>query len=169
MFSSVPQVCLTLCNPMNCSTPGLPIHHQLPQITHTHVHQVCDAIQPSHPLSSPSPLAFNLSQHQGLNCYLLTKVHHLSSMFLRPSSFSNWSLHHQCFSQTKESKLLLSQHPQSHSSSWKHPFVSIVTFKCLPINQYSQLHCEAGSYFIRASGYPWGQYMELPLHLFQHL
>ena len=70
----------------------LPVHHQLPELAQTHVHQVCDAIQPSHPLSSPSPLAFNLSQHQGLNCYLLTKVHHLSSMFLRPSSFSNWSL-----------------------------------------------------------------------------
>ena len=65
-FSSVAQVCLTLCNPMNCSTPGLPVHHQLPEFTQTHVHQVSNAIQPSHPLSSPSPPAFNLSQHQGL-------------------------------------------------------------------------------------------------------
>ena len=63
-FSSVVQSCLTLCDPMNCSTPGLPVHHQLPESTQTHVHWVGDAIQPSHPLSSPSPLALNLSQHQ---------------------------------------------------------------------------------------------------------
>ena len=64
--SSVAQSCLTLCDPMDCSTPGLPVHHQLPEFTQTHVHRVGDAIQPSHPLSSPSPPAFNLSQHQGL-------------------------------------------------------------------------------------------------------
>ena len=56
-FSSVAQSCPTLCNPINCNTPGLPVHHQLPEFTQTHVHQVSDAIQPSHPLSSPSPPA----------------------------------------------------------------------------------------------------------------
>ena len=56
-FSSVTQLCLTLCNPMDCSTPGFPIHHQLPELTQTHVHRVSDAIQPSHPLLSPSPPA----------------------------------------------------------------------------------------------------------------
>src|SRR5574341_883745 len=56
-FSSVTQSCLTLCDPMNHSTPGLPVHHQLPEFTQTHVHQVSDAIEPSHPLSSPSPPA----------------------------------------------------------------------------------------------------------------
>ena len=65
-FSSVAQACLTLCDPMNHRTPGLPVHHQLPQSTKTHVHWVGDAIQPSHPLSSPAPPALNLSQHQGL-------------------------------------------------------------------------------------------------------
>ena len=65
-FSSVAQSCPTLCDPMDCRMPGLPVHHQLPEFTQTHVHQVDDAIQPSHPLSSPSPPAFNLSQHQGL-------------------------------------------------------------------------------------------------------
>ena len=65
-FSSVAQSCLTLCDPMDCSTPGLPVHHQLPEFTQTRVHGVGDAIQPSHPLSSPSPPAFNLSQHQSL-------------------------------------------------------------------------------------------------------
>ena len=65
-FSSVTQSCPTLCNPMNHSTPGLPIHHQLPEFTQTHVHRVGDAIQPSHALLSPSPPAPNPSQHQGL-------------------------------------------------------------------------------------------------------
>ena len=61
---SVAQSCPTLCDPMNRSTPGLPVQHQLPEFTETHVHEVSDAIQPSHPLSSPSPLAPNPSQHQ---------------------------------------------------------------------------------------------------------
>ena len=65
-FSSVAQSCPTLCNPMNRSTPGLPVHHQLPEFTQTHVYQVGDAIQPSHPLSSPSAPAPNPSQHQSL-------------------------------------------------------------------------------------------------------
>ena len=65
-FSSVTQSCLTLCNPMNCSTPGLPVHHQLPEFIQTHVHRVSDAIQPSHPLLSPFPPAPNPSQHQSL-------------------------------------------------------------------------------------------------------
>ena len=65
-FSSVAQSCPTLCDPMNHSTPGLPVHHQLPEFTQIHVHSVGDAIQPSHPLSSPSPPALNPSQHQGL-------------------------------------------------------------------------------------------------------
>ena len=64
--SSVTQLCLTLCNPKDCSKPGLPVYHQLLEFTQTHVLWVGDAIQPSHPLSSPSPPAFNLSQHQGL-------------------------------------------------------------------------------------------------------
>ena len=65
-FSSVSQSCPTLCNPVNHSTPGLPVHHQLPDSTQTHVHWVSDAIQPSFPLSSPSPPALSLSQYQGL-------------------------------------------------------------------------------------------------------
>ena len=56
-FSSVAQSCSAFCDPMNCSTPGLPVHHQLPEFTQTHIHRVSDAIQPSHPLSSPSPPA----------------------------------------------------------------------------------------------------------------
>ena len=62
---SVAKLCLTLCDPMDCSMPGLPVYHQFPEFAQTHVHQVSNATQPSHPLSSPSP-PFNLSQHQGL-------------------------------------------------------------------------------------------------------
>ena len=65
-YSSVAQSCLTLCDPVDCSKPGLPVHHQLLEFTQTHVHWVGDALQLSHPLSSPSPAAFNLSQHQDL-------------------------------------------------------------------------------------------------------
>jgi len=65
-FSSVAQSCPTLCDSVDCSIPGFPVHHQLLALTQTHVHRFGDAIQPSHPLSSPSPASFNLSQHQGL-------------------------------------------------------------------------------------------------------
>ena len=64
-FSSVTQLCPALCDPVDCSMAGFPVHHQLLELTQSHVHRVCDAIQPSHPLSSPSPPAFDLSQHQG--------------------------------------------------------------------------------------------------------
>ena len=64
-FISIAQSCLTLCNPMDCSTPGFPVHHQLPELAQIHVYRVSDAIQPSHPLSSPAP-ALNLTQHKGL-------------------------------------------------------------------------------------------------------
>ena len=78
-FSSVTQLCPTLCDPMNCRMPGLPVHHQLPESTQTHVRWVSNAIQPSHPLSSSSPPALNLSQHQGLlkwvsSLHQMTKV-----------------------------------------------------------------------------------------------
>ena len=78
-FSSVAQSCLTLFDPMDCSTPGLPVHCQLPEFTQTHVHQVSDAIQPSHPLSSPSP-AFNLFQYQDLFQWVSTS-HQVANVF----------------------------------------------------------------------------------------
>ena len=65
-FSSVTQLCLTLGDPMDCSTPGFPVHHQLPELTQTHIHWVSDIIQPLHSLPSPSPSTLSLSQHQGL-------------------------------------------------------------------------------------------------------
>ena len=77
-FSSIAQSCPTLCDPMDCSMPGLPVHHQLRELAQTHVHWVSDAIQPSHPLLSPSPPAFSLSQHQGL-FWLQANIRHYRS------------------------------------------------------------------------------------------
>ena len=92
-FSLVTQSCLTLCDPMNCSTPGLPVHHQLPEFTQTHVHRVGDAIQPSHPLTPPSPRAFSLSQHQGLFQWVSSshQVARVRELQLQHQSFSEYS------------------------------------------------------------------------------
>ena len=95
-FTSVAQSCQTLCDPMNHSTPGLPVHHQLPDFTQTHIHQVGDAIQPSHPLSSPSPPAPNPSQHQGLfqwvnSSHEVAKVLVSASASVLPMNTQDWS------------------------------------------------------------------------------
>ena len=97
MFSSV-QSCPTFCDPMNRSTPGLPVHHQLPELTQTHVHWVSDAIQPSHPLSSPSPPAPNPSQHQGL-FQLVSSLHQVAKVL-------EFQLQHQSFQWTPRTDLL---------------------------------------------------------------
>ena len=73
-FSSVAQSCLTLCDPRNCSTPGFPVHHQLPELAQTHLHWVCDAIQPSHPLSFPSLPAFNLSLIKNFWWFIIAQI-----------------------------------------------------------------------------------------------
>ena len=96
-FSSVAQSCLTLCDPMS-SIPGLPVHHQLPESTQTHVHWVSDAIQPSHPLSSPSPPAFNFSQHQGLFQWV-SSLHQVVKVL-------EFQLQHQSFQTTPRTDLL---------------------------------------------------------------
>ena len=97
-FSSVAQSCPTLCKPMNRSTPGLPVHHQLPEFTQTHVHQVSDAIQPSHPLSYPSRPALDISQHQSLfqwvnSSYKVAKVleFQLQHRFLQRNPRAEWT------------------------------------------------------------------------------
>ena len=97
-FSSVAQSCRTLCDPMNCSTPGLPVHHQLLESTQTCVHRVSDAIQPSHPLSSPSPPAPNTSQHQGLFQWV-NSLHEVAKVV-------EFRLQHQSFQQTARTDLL---------------------------------------------------------------
>ena len=97
-FSSVAQACLTLCDPMNRSTPGLPVDRQLLEFTQTHAHRVGDAIQPSHPLSSPSPPAFNLSQHQGLFQWV-SSSHEVTKVL-------EFQLQHQSFQWTPRTDLL---------------------------------------------------------------
>ena len=92
-FSSVAQSCPTLCNAMNCSTPSLPVHHQLLEFTQAHVHRVSDAIYPSHPLSSPSLPTFNLSQHQGLYQWV-SSAHQVAKVLehqLQHQSFNEYS------------------------------------------------------------------------------
>ena len=95
-FSSVAQSCPTLCNPMDCSTLGLPVHHQLLEFTQTHVHWVGDAIQPSHPLASPSP-TFNLPQHQCLFKWL-SSSHQVAKVL-------EFQLQHQSFQRTPRTDL----------------------------------------------------------------
>ena len=97
-FISVAQLCRTLWDPMNRSTPGLPVHHQLPEFTPTHVHWVGDAIQPSYPLSSPYPPAFNLSQHQGLFQWV-NSSHQVAKVL-------EFQLQHQSFQWTPRTDLL---------------------------------------------------------------
>ena len=97
-FSSVSQLRPTLCDPMDCSMPGFPVHHQLPELTQTHVHRVSDANQPSHPLSSPSPPAFNLSQHQGLFQWV-SSSHQVAKVL-------EFQLQHQSFQWTPRTYLL---------------------------------------------------------------
>ena len=97
-FSSVAQSCPTLCNPMNHSTPGLPVHHRLPEFTQTHVHWVGDAIQPSHPLSFPSPPAPNPSQHQGFFQWV-NSLHEVAKVL-------EFQLQHQSFQWTLRTDLL---------------------------------------------------------------
>ena len=97
-FSSVTPSCPTLCDPMNRSTPGLPVHHQLPEFTQTHAHRVADAIQPSHPLLSPSPPARNPSQHQGLFQWV-NSSHQVAKVL-------EFQLQHQSFQWTPRTYLL---------------------------------------------------------------
>ena len=92
-FSSVAQLCPTLCDPMDCNMPGFPVHHQLLELIQTHVHWVSDAIQPSYPLSSPFPPALNLSQHQGLFRWV-SSSHQVAKVLefqLRHQSFNEYS------------------------------------------------------------------------------
>ena len=125
-LSSVAQSCPTLCDSKNHSTPGLPVHHQLPDVTQTHVHRVGDAIQPSHPLPSPSPPAPNLSQHQGLfqwvnsshevakvlEFHLLASVLPMNTQDWSPSEWTGWT-----FLQSKELSTVF-----SNTTVQKHQF-----------------------------------------------
>ena len=138
---SVTQLCPTLCDPMNHSTPGLPVHHQLPEFTETHVHRVSDPIQPSHPLSSPAPIAPNPSQHQSLfqwvnSSHEVAKVlefqlqHHSfqrNPRAISPSEWTGWlSLQSKRLSRvfsntTVQKHQFFGAQPSSQSNSHIHP------------------------------------------------
>ena len=133
-FSSVAKSCLTLCDPKNHSTPGFPVHHRLLESTKTHIHWVNDAIQPSHPLSFPSPPALNLSQHQGLFKWV-SSSHEVAKVL-------EFQLQHQSFQRTPRTDLFrmdwldllavqgtlksLLQHHSSKASIFLHLAFSIV-------------------------------------------
>ena len=133
-FSSVTQSCLTVCDPMDCSMPGLPVHHQLVEFTQIRVHWVGDAIQPSHPLSSLSPPAFNLSYHQDL----FQRV----SSSLQVSKVLEFLLHHQSFQWTLRTDLfkmdwldlLVVQgiHESTPTPQFKNINSSTLSFLCIP-------------------------------------
>ena len=123
LFSSVSQSCPTLCDLKDCNIPGFPVHHQLPELAQTHVHWVGDAIQPSHPLSSPPPPAFNLSQHQGLfqwvsSWHEVAKVLELRSASVLPMKIQDWfplGLTDLISLQSKRLKSLLQHHSSKAS------------------------------------------------------
>ena len=126
-FSSVAQLCPTLCNPMDCSMPGFPVYHQLPELAQTHVHWVGDAIQPSHPLSSHSLPDFNLSQHQGLfhwasSSYQVAKIlefqlqHQSFQWIFRTDFLSNWPVWSPCSPRNSQESSPTPQFKSSNSS-----------------------------------------------------
>ena len=135
-LSSVAQSCRTLCDPIDCSSPDLPVHYQLLEFTQTHVHWVSDAIQPSHPWSSPSPHALNLSQHQGLFKWV-SSSHQVAKVL-------EFQLQHQSFQWTPRTNLLYdelvgspcSPRDSQESSLWG-SFVNIpIIFLWVFINDY---------------------------------
>ena len=128
MFSSVTRSCPTLGDPMDCSMASLPVHHQLLELTQTHVHWVSDAIQPSHPLSSPSPPALNLSQHQGLfktvsSLHQVAKVlefqlqHHSFQWIFRTDCLQNGLVGSPCSPRDSQESSLFFFEPQFKSIS----------------------------------------------------
>ena len=128
--SSVTQLCLTLCDPMDCSMPGLPVHHQCPELTQTHVHWVSDAFQPSHPLSSPSPPALNLSQHQGLFKWVSSSH----------QNWKNWSFNFSISSSNKYSGLI------SFRIDWLDPCSSRDSQESSPTLQFKSISSLALSF-----------------------
>ena len=132
---SVSQSCLTFCDLMDCSTPGFPVHHQLPEPTQTHVHYIGDAIQPSHPLLSPSPPIFNLSQHQGLfqwisSSHQVAKVlefqlqHHSFQWMFRTDFLWDWLVWSPCSPRGSQES--------SPTPQFKNINSSVLSFLCSP-------------------------------------
>ena len=156
-FSSLAQSCSTLCNPMNHGMPGLPVHHQLPEFTQTHIHRVNDAIQPSHPLSSPSPPALNPSQHQSLfqwvnSSHEVAKVlefqlqHHSLQRNARADLFQNGLVGSPAIQGTLKSllqhhssKASIIQHSAFFIAQLSHPYVA--TGKTIALTRQKECLC----------------------------
>ena len=142
-FSSVARSCLTLCDPMNCSTPGLPVHHQLLEFTQTHVHRVSDAIQPSHPLSSLSPPVPNPSQHQSLFQWVnsLHEVAKILEFQLQYHSFQSTGVSASISFLPNKLEVMVSLIMCPLSPRGSHPFLWILpcllTFHCLTLSRWS--------------------------------
>ena len=168
-FSLVTQSCLTLCGPMNYSMPGLPVHHQLPESTQIHVHRVYEAIQPSHPLSSPSPPALNLSQHKGLFKWV-SSSHQVAKIL-------EFQLQHQSFQWKPRSDLLrmdwfdliavqgtLKSLFQHHSSK-----ASILLHSAFFIVQFSHPYMTTGKTIALTRWTIFGEVMSLLLNMLSRL
>ena len=138
-FSSVTQSCLTLCDPMNRSTLGLPVHHQLPEFTQTHVHRVSDAIQPSHPLLSPSPPAPNPSQHKCL-CQMakILELQHQSFQWIfRVDLLWDWLVWSPCSPKDSQESSPTSQLKSINSSALSFLYSPTLT----SVHDYRKNHC----------------------------
>ena len=136
-FSSATQSCLTLCDPMDCSTPGLPVHHHLPEFTQTHVPWVCDAIQPSHPLSSPFPPAFDHSQHQGLSKRVSSS--HQVAFYFFPLGWTGWIFLQSKGLSTVFSNTTLQKHQLlgTQPSSWANSHPYMTTGKTIALTEWT--------------------------------
>ena len=130
-FSSVAQLCQTLQDPMDCSKPGFPVHYQLPELTQIHVHGANDAIQPSHPLSSPSPPVLNLSQHQGLSQWV-SSLHQVAKVL-------EFQLQHQSFQWTPMTD-------QSFRMDWLDLLPVQGILESLPTPQFKNINSSALSF-----------------------
>ena len=137
-FSSVTQSCPTLCDPMDCSMPGFPIHHQLQDLAQTQVHRVGDAVQPSYSLPSPSPPAFNLSQHQGIfqwvsSLYQVAKVlerqlqHQSSQWIFRTDFFYDWLVWSPCCPRNSQESSPTQQFKSINSLALNFPYGPTLT------------------------------------------
>ena len=149
-FSSVTQLCPTLCDCINCSMPGFPVHHQLPKLAQTHVHWFGEAIQPSHPLLSPSPPAFNLAQHQGLfqwvsSLHQVAKVMELQQQsfqwIFRTDFFYDWLVWSPCSPRNSQKASPTPQFKNINSSVLSFLYCPVLTSIHDYCNNHSYTYC----------------------------
>ena len=155
-FSSVPQSCPIICDPMDCSTPGFPVHHELLELTQTHVHHVADAIQPSHPLLSPSLPTFNFSQHQGLFQWVGSS-HQIAKVLSFSFSFSPSNEYSRLISIRMDWLDLLAlqglSRVFSNTKIWKYYNTSVLQHSAFFMAHLSHLYMATGKTITFSSGY----------------